>query len=368
MSRLPLALVLAALLSPLVRAQTAPDRAALLADIDSWRHGQLVHVDPPAPLTAEFEPKLDAIEARVKAASGEDEIGLADKDFKAWQHDLLAKRFALSKKEGIARGTLGGFSRDQRERIGAIAAQTDMIAQARLHQTAPEMFDGGGAAGDGAVEGGPGGAQSRGGAESAPAGLRINPVAAPPPVTSSPLSLSSLWNYIDQSRGYKVAEAVFTRAEGFAGYCYAAVKEGFIAAKDRLWGKIKDPTQSGAIGIPPALAVDYQRAVNKNPALLAKLGYRRVDVSTIPGDDPSVIPSGTILDFAPRCAGYSAEAGHIEIVGARSMLKDIPRSGRPALSSDEALACSDGCHGRTLNYFRTYGRKGCMSMYVPVKA
>lgn len=367
MAALPLLLALA-LLSPVVRAQDAPapDRAAILAEIDSWRHGQLVHVTPPAPLTAEFEPKLDVIEGRVKEASDPKDLLQLNNDFKAWQHDLLLKRFAENKKEGLAPGTLNGFSRDQREQIQTIQAQTDMIAQARLKQSAPQLFDGGGAAGDAVEAGGLGADASPAAGAAAPAGLHIDDVAPPPAVTSQPLSFSSLWNYIDQSRGYKVAEAVFTRAKGFAGYCYASVKEGFIAAKDKLWAKISSPTASAQIGIPPGLAVDYQRAVNKNPALLAKLGYRRVDVSSIPGQDPSVIPSGTIFDFAPGCAGYSREAGHIEIVGARSMLGDIPRSGRPELTPDEALACSDGCHGRTLNYFRTYGRKGCMSMYVPV--
>jgi hypothetical protein len=356
------------LLSSLTLAQTTPpDQKTLLADIDSWRHGQLVHVDPPAPLTVEFEPRLDAIEARVKATEDPNSLAEAQRDFKTWQHDLLLKRFTISKRAGLARGTMNGYSREQRQQIQAIAAQTDAISQARLKQTAPEMFDGGGAEGD-AVAGGPGGnSSSASGNPAPPAGLHINPVAAPPPVTSAPLSFSSLWNYIDNSRGYKVAEAVFSRATGFAHYCYAAVKQGFIAAKDMLWSKISSPTQSAEIGIPPALAVDYQRAVNGNPALMAKLGYRRVDVSSIPGNDPSIIPSGTVFDFAPRCAGYSPKAGHIEIVGARSMVNDIPRRARPALDANEVLACSDGCHGRTLNYFRTYGRQGCMSMYVPVK-
>ncbi|HXS99807.1 MAG TPA: hypothetical protein VN915_03980 [Elusimicrobiota bacterium] len=363
----PLLLALA-LLSPVCRAQTPPDRAALLAEIDSWRHAQLVHVDPPAPLTAEFEPKLDAIEDKVKASSDPADLAQSSKDFKAWQHDLLLKRYALNKRVGLEHGTLNAFSKSQREQIRAIAAEADGMAQARLKQSDAQLFDGGGAAGEASVNGQPGNGASAAGAAAAPAGLHINDVAPPPPVTSSALSFSSLWNYIDHSRGYNVAEAVFTRARGFAGYCYASVKEGFIAAKDMLWAKIKSPTESGEIGIPPALAADYQRAVNKNPALLAKLGYRRVDVSTIPGDDPSVLPSGTLVDFAPRCAGYSVEAGHIEIIGARSMLSDIPRGDRPSLSADEALACSDGCHGRSLNYFRTYAKKGCMSMYVPVKA
>jgi hypothetical protein len=354
------------LLSAVARAQ--PDRAATLADIDSWRHGQLVHVDPPAPLTAEFEPKLDAIEAKVQAAADPTALASAQNEFAGWQHDLLLKRFALSKKEGVAHGSLNGFSRQQREQIHAIGAQTESISQARLKQTAPQLFDGGGADGDAPVEGGARASASPSGDAAAPAGLHFGEVAAPPPVTSAPLSLSSLWSYIDQTRGYKVAEAVFTRATGFAHYCYASVKEGLIAAKDMLWAKIKSPAESGEIGIPPGLAADYQRAVNANPVLLAKLGYRRVDVSSIPGEDPSVIPSGTIVDFAPSCAGYSAKAGHIEIIGARSMLADIPRGARPSLTPDEALACSDGCHGRSLNYFRTFGRKGCMSMYVPVKA
>lgn len=369
--RLPSLCAALLLLASLSRAQPAapPDQKTLLADIDSWRHAQLVHVDPPAPLTVEFEPRLDAIEARVKAAADADALSAAAKDFKTWQHDLILKRFTMSKKEGIARGSLNGFSREQRLQIQAIAAQTDAISQARLKQTAPEMFDGGGASGDATVDGPAGNAPSpSNGNPAPPPGLHINPVAPPPAVTSSPLSFSSLWNYIDNSRGYKVAEAVFERATGFAHYCYAAVKEGFIAAKDMLWAKISSPTESGEIGIPPALAVDYQRAVNGNPALMAKLGYRRVDVSSIPGDDPSIIPSGTVFDFAPRCAGYSAKAGHIEIVGARSMIDDIPPRARPNLAADQALACSDGCHGRTLNYFRTYGKQGCMSMYVPVKA
>ncbi|HEX4046873.1 MAG TPA: hypothetical protein VH309_03520, partial [Elusimicrobiota bacterium] len=186
-------------------AASFPGRDAMLAEIDSWRQGQLVRVTPPDPLTAEFEPRLDDIQLAVKLAGSEDDLVQPRKDFKAWQHDLLVKKYAVTRREGLTRGSLGRFSRDQRERVATIAANAAQVSSARLSQTSAQFFDGGG--GDsGAVDPGESGGARRAssfafsGSSAAPAspGLRIVPTPPPPP-TPKPLSLASLRDYFDRS-------------------------------------------------------------------------------------------------------------------------------------------------------------------------
>jgi hypothetical protein len=73
----------------------------------------------------------------------------------------------------------------------------------------------------------------------------------------------------------------------------------------------------------------------------------------------------------------SSASGHIEVVMAREKLAILPASAfyrtsyrgrkyKPSVSSNEVLACSDGCAVRTMAYLRTYARRGCLNAYVPV--
>lgn len=367
-----LALAAWLLLAPSARAQApAPlGREAFDSEIEAWRV-RLPHVDPPAPLTVEFEPRLNAIAAAVKAAKTPAALERPRKDFDAWRHEVVLKSYREARGQGLFTGTLDQFSEHQRQLLEAYAAQrrqalVPILAKAETASSGSRLFyDNDGRSGTDLELSG-GFSPSRRAAVNAEAqGVHLRSGEAPPPVTSAALSFQSVIDYVDSTRGGRIAHAVASRAVGFTHWCFASVKEAFIRAKDKLWSRVSDPTGSGAIGIPPALAADYARALNKNPQLMAKLGYRRVDPRTLPGGDPSVVPEGTVFDFAPGCAGYSAGAGHIEIVAARSRLPEIPVRARPSLAAGEVLACSDGCHGRSLNYFRTYGRT-CMSMYVPV--
>jgi hypothetical protein len=383
MKALPLLACL--LLSPSARAQQpaakAESRDEVLNEIEAWRI-RLPHVDPPAPLTAEFEPRLDKIAGSMKSAKNAADQVQPRKDFEAWKHEISLKMFQQSRAQGVETGTLNQFSGAQRALVESYAQQRRAVLAPVIQKAAQANGDGAKLFYDGdhnvsapIMIPGNFGSPKPTAVNAESQGVHLRTGDTPPPVTSAPLSFQSVLDYVDSTRGGRIAHAVASQAVGFTHWCFAYVKDAFISAKDKLWSRISDPTQSGEIGIPPAIAADYARALNKSPELMAKLGYRRVDVSTLPGNDPSVIPEGTVFDFAPGCAGYSAGAGHIEIVAARSRLGEIKRSARPDLDSDQALACSDGCHGRTLNYFRTYGsarrvgryvRPACMNMYVPV--
>ncbi|MFI5346337.1 MAG: hypothetical protein ACHQ51_08180 [Elusimicrobiota bacterium] len=359
----------------------AQDRDAFQSEIAAWRT-RLPHVDPPAPLTTEFEPRLDTIAAAVKTAKNAADQAKPRKDFEVWKHDITLKMYRQTRDQGVATGTLDQFSERQRTLLESYAQQRRQVIAPTIQKAALASGDGAKLFYDGDKSAGvpimmPGsfGSPKPTAVNAQPQGVHLHTGDTPPPVTSAPLSFQSLLDYVDSTRGGRIAHAVASQAVGFTHWCFAYVKDAFITAKDKLWAKISDPTESGDIGIPPAIAADYARALNKSPELMAKLGYRRVDVSTLPGNDPSVVPEGTVFDFAPGCAGYSAGAGHIEIVAARGRLPEIKRSARPELDGEQVLACSDGCHGRTLNYFRTYGsprrvgravRPACMNMYVPV--
>lgn len=386
----PLFLVLA-LLSPIAGAQPRPapsDRAAILAEIDSWRHGQLVHVIPPAPLTAEFEPRLDAIEAKVKAAQSPDDLIQPRKEFTTWQHDLLMKRFVASKGQGVTRGSLDDFSHGQRDRIKALAAQTDLIAQARLKQTPPQLFDGGGTDSSEVGAGGNGRpAAAAPGAFATPPGLHINATPLPAP-SAKPLSLASLEDYFDRSG---ISDAVLRSVEkikneaagvgrllsGFAGSCYYGVKWMLIATHV-LPPEVKAPAEIGKIGIGSGNAYMMSSALKRNPKLQSKLHVRSLDLTTLKDSDASRIPERTMFVFDRGCAGFSGESGHIEYTLHSDKMNGLSasafhRAGRrphglykPSVGANEVLACSDGCMVHTMAYLRTYGRRKCLNAYVPV--
>ena len=387
--RIPSLFVVLALLSVLARAQPAPDRSSLLADIDSWRHGQLVHVTPPAPLTVEFEPRLDVIETAVKTAQSPEALAQTQKDFKTWQHDLLLKRFTASKQEGVTRGTLDSYSRIQRSRIETIAAQNDAVAQARLKQTAPQLFDGGGTDGS-AVGAGPGGRSATSpdsGAPAAAPGLHINETPLPPPTAKS-LSFASLRDHFDYSG---ISDAVLESIQsvkdyatekihmlsGFMGECYYGVKWMLIKTHV-LPPEVAVPEEIGRIGIGSGDAFRMSIALKRNTKLQAKLHVRPLDLTTVSDADAHLIPERTMFVFDRGCAGFSSESGHIEYTLNPDKMKDLPatvfhRVGRrphgltkPTVEANEVLACSDGCMVHTMAYLRTYAKRKCLNAYVPV--
>jgi hypothetical protein len=388
MKALPL-LACLALLAAQALAQAAPaTREATLAEIDAWRHGQLIHVTPPDPLTAEFEPRLNEIETKVKAAQGPDDLAKPQKDFTTWQHDLLMKKYVVTKIQGTTRGSLDRFSQAQREQIRTIAAQNDQLAQARLKQTPAQTFDGGGA-GAGAVGTSGSGGQTTLSPVNSPAttpGLHINAAPLPPP-TSKPLSLASLRDYFDHSG---ISEAVVKSVEtiknevagyghllsGFAGSCYYGVKWMLIKTHV-LPPEVALPEEIGKIGIGSGNAYEMSKALKHNPKLQSKLHVRSLDLTTVKDTDASLIPERTMFVFDRGCAGFSSESGHIEYTLLPEKVKDLPasvfhrvgrRSGgyKPTVEANEVLACSDGCMIHSMAFLRTYGRRGCLNAYVPV--
>jgi soluble lytic murein transglycosylase-like protein len=94
----------------------APDSKAkteLLNDVEAWRATQLPHVTPPAKLTTDFEPRLDEIKAAIKQAGADSELSQPRKDLEAWKKDLLSRKFAAAKAEGLTRGSLKQYSTEQ---------------------------------------------------------------------------------------------------------------------------------------------------------------------------------------------------------------------------------------------------------------
>ncbi|HXS99381.1 MAG TPA: lytic transglycosylase domain-containing protein [Elusimicrobiota bacterium] len=102
---------------------------ALLNEIEAWRGTQLRHTDPPAPLTAKFEPRLNEIKAAVRAAATEAELAKPKKDLDAWKHDLLEAKFARARKQGLEHGGIAAFSQEQRQQAAFSAALHAAVAQ-----------------------------------------------------------------------------------------------------------------------------------------------------------------------------------------------------------------------------------------------
>jgi hypothetical protein len=364
-------------------APALPARDQLLEEIRSWRTTQLVHVTPPAPLTAEFEPPLDEIAARVKAAGSDADLEQPRKDFEAWQHAIVAKRYEVAKREGRAGGSLDGFSRAQRGLAGSFTQRNQAVAETKLGT----FYDGGGAGTDGtSVAAGGRGGRAATQAEAQAQGLRTN--AIPPPVTAKPLSLASLGDFIDRSG---ISDAVIKSVErikndvagfghmlsGFAGSCYYGAKWLLIKAH-ALPPEVAAPEEIEKIGIGSGSAYMMARALNGNPKLMAKLHMRRLDLTTIKKGQGWMIPERTVLVYNRGCAGFSEEHGHIEVSLEPEKIGDLPASAfyrvgrrgreyKPDVTSDDVLACSDGCAVRSTAFLRTYGRR-CLSAFVPVVA
>lgn len=381
-------LLLAVCLSAPSRAQSpsgttaaAPflEKEELLAEIDSWRSLHLSKSGSqaePAQIS-KLRQKLAAISERVKKAPDDPSLKEARKDFEDWKKLLLSAEYAENAAIGMNASSLAEFSYGQNIAAHIVTDQHLAFERQKASMAAREaarFFDNsrqGQGAPVFAFAAADAGSPSHAGEQPvAPTfGLRINPTpAAAPPPTTAALDWSSVSSFFDWDKGQRVAREVVERARGYVEKCYAYVKQALINA-DVL--DVPDRTQTRLAGFRPGMARMFAEDANKNPKVLAKLGYRRVDARTIAGDDPSIIPDGSILVYAAGCAGFSKTAGHIELTASREMLPHLRKSMRSQVASrlddDQVLACSDGCSGRTLNYIRTYAKKGCLNMYVPVR-
>lgn len=390
--RLTIAFTLLLAAAPL-RAETtaAPaGQAELLKEIDAWRV-RLPQGDPPSPITLEFQPRLDAIVARVKAAKAPEDLNGPRKDLHAWQHDLVLKDYKRWKSMGFDAGSLNDYSARERGLISSFAHQRERIiapavrGAAVARTDANGFYDGGPDGQDGGVPGSAG-AGTRGSVVNAQAlSYRVDG-GAPPPVTSSPLSLSRLGAYLDRSgisdgviravQGLKNEVAGFGRMlTGFAGSCYYGAKWLLIKAHV-LPAQVETPEEIGRIGIGSGSAYMMAAALNKNPKLLAELNMRRLDLSKLKPGEASLIPERSVFVYSRGCAGFSDDHGHIEVVLAPDKMSELSASAfyrvgrggpkyKPSVTGDDALACSDGCAVRSTAFLRTYGRS-CLSAYVPV--
>ncbi|OGS37949.1 MAG: hypothetical protein A2506_00510 [Elusimicrobia bacterium RIFOXYD12_FULL_66_9] len=226
-----------------------------------------------------------------------------------------------------------------------------------------------------------------------PQPLKIAPPPGATPEMHEPVSFAGLAAFADWERGKRVAlEAVggtlkWVRSMG--AKCYRFVKQALIDAGIL---DVPNPQSTGSIGLRAARAKYFTEDVRKNPEILVKMGYRRADISTMTGDDPSVIPDGSILNYAGGCSFADPASGHIELTVSRPTydemrLTDPKRVRARAIDSDEVTVCHFSCTGRTMPFIRTYGtdgpprrvkgskgklvtvpgRKACLNLYVPVK-
>lgn len=392
MKALPLLAALALALP--ARAQTAPaDAAKFIEEINTWRT-RLPHVDPPSPVTAEFEPRLDKIAESVKAARKPEELLRPRWEFDAWQHDIMLKNYRQASRQGLA-SSLNEYSARQRAMLGAFSRQREQLVVPDLQKAGAAAGGGGNLLYDGDKRGpapvvlpGRFGPASPAAANAAPQGTRLRVVDTPaPPPSSKPFTLAALRDYLDQSG---ISDAVVTGLQqmknrvagvgrlltGFAGSCYYGAKWLLIKA-GALPPEVAAPEEIGEIGIGSGRAYMMNAALKRSPRLQAKLHVRRLDLSRLRDDEAGLIPERTTFVFDRGCAGMSAESGHIEISMRREKMALLPASAfyrvgrrgpkyKPAMGPNDVLACSDGCAVRSPAYLRTYGRRGCLNAYVPV--
>lgn len=114
----------------------------------------------------------------------------------------------------------------------------------------------------------------------------------------------------------------------------------------------------------------FSEDVQNRPDILHTMGYRRVDLASV-GDDPSIIPDGSILTYAAGCSFADATNGHVELTLSESTYAEL-RAKNPSLQNiaaapNEIRVCHFDCKTRSMPFLRTYGKQGCLKMYVPVK-
>ena len=203
--------------------------------------------------------------------------------------------------------------------------------------------------------------------------LMISPTPAPtnsPPATSYALSWNSLNSYLDWGRGKRVAVEAFNNTLNYVkrGKCYQVVKQALINAG--IWN-VPNPQSTAIIGLRPDAAWMFSADVKKDPKILAKMGYREVQLSKI-GNDPSVIPDGSMLIYGKGCSFADKYSGHAELIVSERTYAEKRARNRQLQSipvnPDEIRVCHYTCTKRTLPFLRTWGKKGCLKMYVPVKS
>jgi hypothetical protein len=202
-----------------------------------------------------------------------------------------------------------------------------------------------------------------------------SPAAPAPPLglaSSLAQSWESLKSYINWEEGKSVAVEAYTGTlnyvKSLGKLCWQFVKQAFIDS-DVL--DVPNPQSTGLLGIRPGAAAMFAEDVKKNPKILDRMHYRRVDLAHV-SDDPSTVPDGSLLIYARGCSFASRESGHAELTlgeatyqtlhARNARLRAIP------VDANEVRVCHFACTKRSMPFLRTYGKQGCLNMYVPVKS
>lgn len=186
------------------------------------------------------------------------------------------------------------------------------------------------------------------------------------------MSWASLTAYFDWEKGKEVAMEAYTGTLNYAKkmgkMCYQFFKQALI---DAGIIDVPNPQSTGLIGLRPGSAKMFSQDVKKNPKILDTMGYRQVDLAKI-GNDPAAVPDGSLLIYAAGCSFANATHGHSEITVGEATYKDLraKNSRLRALNVDAnaVRVCHFSCTTRSLPFMRTYGKQGCLKMYVPVKS
>ncbi len=210
----------------------------------------------------------------------------------------------------------------------------------------------------------------------------LRPATSPPPpaVSAPPLGLASslaqswesLKTYMNWEGGKTVAVEAFTGTlnyvKSIGKMCWRFVKQAFIDS-DVL--DVPNPQSTGLLGIRPDAAAMFAEDVKKNPKILDRMHYRRVDLAHA-SDDPSSVPDGSLLIYARGCSFANARSGHAELTVGEATYQSLHARNRrlPAIpvSGNEVRVCHFSCTKRSMPFLRTYGKQGCLNMYVPVKS
>jgi len=199
-----------------------------------------------------------------------------------------------------------------------------------------------------------------------------SPQGPAPSASAGMMSWSTLASYFDWEKGKQVAIEAYTGTMNYAksmgAKCYRFFKQALIDAGVL---SVPNPQSTGLIGLRPGAANMFSQDVKKNPAILDRMGYRQVDLAQA-SDDPSSVPDGSLLIYAAGCSFADATSGHAEItVGPdtyTSLRAQNARLRQLPVGPKDVRVCHFTCTTRSMPFLRTYGKRGCLKMYVPVKA
>lgn len=186
------------------------------------------------------------------------------------------------------------------------------------------------------------------------------------------MSWASLTSYFDWEKGKQVAQEAYTGTLNYAkkmgSMCYRFFKQALIDAGVL---DVPNPQSTGLIGLRPGAARMFSQDVKKNPRILDEMGYRQVDLANA-SNDPDSVPDGSLLIYAGGCSFADATSGHAEITVGEDTYKTLRTKNSHlrelSVDANELRVCHFSCTTRTMPFLRTYGKKGCLKMFVPVKS